>query len=87
MRRLDALAAIYDRLASAIVVTIMGALPAERQAIGQNRPQLLHQVKREARPPRALAMQEPNRGIQTHTFGGAAAVVRGPAANWRTAPG
>jgi sulfopyruvate decarboxylase subunit beta len=34
MRRLDALRAIYDRLASAIVVTIMGALPAELQSIG-----------------------------------------------------
>ena len=34
MRRLDALTAIYDRLASSIVVTIMGALPAELQSIG-----------------------------------------------------
>ena len=34
MRRRDALEAIYDRLASAIVVTIMGALPAELQSIG-----------------------------------------------------
>jgi sulfopyruvate decarboxylase subunit beta len=34
MRRLDALAAIYAQLADAVVVTIMGAVAAELQAIG-----------------------------------------------------
>jgi sulfopyruvate decarboxylase subunit beta len=34
MRRLDALAAIYDRLHDAVVVTIMGAVAAELQSIG-----------------------------------------------------
>ena len=34
MRRLDALHAIYPRLADAIVVTIMGAVAAELQSIG-----------------------------------------------------
>jgi sulfopyruvate decarboxylase subunit beta len=34
MRRRDALQAIYDRLADAVVVTIMGAVAAELQAIG-----------------------------------------------------
>jgi sulfopyruvate decarboxylase subunit beta len=34
MRRLDALAALYSRLESAVVVTIMGALPAELQSLG-----------------------------------------------------
>ena len=34
MRRLDALAAIYSRLADRIVVTIMGAVAAELQSIG-----------------------------------------------------
>jgi sulfopyruvate decarboxylase subunit beta len=34
MRRLDALAALYSRLESSIVVTIMGALPAELHSLG-----------------------------------------------------
>jgi sulfopyruvate decarboxylase subunit beta len=34
MRRTDALAAIYDDLADAVVVTIMGAVAAELQALG-----------------------------------------------------
>jgi sulfopyruvate decarboxylase subunit beta len=34
MRRLDALRAVYDRLQSRIVVTIMGAVAAELQSIG-----------------------------------------------------
>jgi len=33
-RRLDALKAVYDRLASRVVVTIMGAVAAELQSIG-----------------------------------------------------
>jgi sulfopyruvate decarboxylase subunit beta len=34
MTRLDALAAVYDRLADRVVVTIMGAVAAELQSIG-----------------------------------------------------
>jgi len=34
MRRLDALNAVYDRLQTRIVVTIMGAVAAELQSIG-----------------------------------------------------
>lgn len=34
MRRLDALNAVYDRLADRVVVTIMGAVAAELQSIG-----------------------------------------------------
>jgi sulfopyruvate decarboxylase subunit beta len=34
MRRLEALAALYSRLESSIVVTIMGALPAELHSLG-----------------------------------------------------
>jgi sulfopyruvate decarboxylase subunit beta len=34
MRRLDALTAVYDRLADRIVVTIMGAVAAELQSLG-----------------------------------------------------
>lgn len=34
MKRLDALAAVYDRLESCIVVTIMGAVAAELQSLG-----------------------------------------------------
>ena len=34
MRRLDALSAVYDRLANCIVVTIMGAVAAELQSLG-----------------------------------------------------
>jgi sulfopyruvate decarboxylase subunit beta len=34
MKRLDALAAIYDRLESCVVVTIMGAVAAELQSLG-----------------------------------------------------
>jgi sulfopyruvate decarboxylase subunit beta len=34
MRRLDALRAIYDELADAVVVTIMGAVAAELQSLG-----------------------------------------------------
>ena len=34
MKRLDALAAIYDRLADCAVVTIMGAVAAELQSLG-----------------------------------------------------
>jgi sulfopyruvate decarboxylase subunit beta len=34
MRRLDALTAVYDRLADRVVVTIMGAVAAELQSIG-----------------------------------------------------
>ncbi len=34
MRRLDALAAVYDRLAECAVVTIMGAVAAELQSLG-----------------------------------------------------
>jgi len=34
MKRLDAMAAIYDRLESCIVVTIMGAVAAELQSLG-----------------------------------------------------
>ena len=34
MKRIDALAAVYDRLADSIVVTIMGAVAAELQSLG-----------------------------------------------------
>jgi sulfopyruvate decarboxylase subunit beta len=34
MRRLDALTAVYDRLADRVVVTIMGAVAAELQSLG-----------------------------------------------------
>jgi sulfopyruvate decarboxylase subunit beta len=34
MRRIDALTAVYDRLADRVVVTIMGAVAAELQALG-----------------------------------------------------
>ena len=35
MKRLDALTAIYPRLENLVVVTIMGAVAAELQSIGQ----------------------------------------------------
>src|SRR5213594_4431690 len=34
MKRLDALTAVYDRIADRVVVTIMGAVAAELQSIG-----------------------------------------------------
>ena len=34
MKRLEAMAAVYDRLTSCIVVTIMGAVAAELQSLG-----------------------------------------------------
>ncbi len=41
MKRIDALAAIYDRLDSCIVVTIMGAVAAELQSLG-HRPNMFY---------------------------------------------
>ena len=65
MRRLDALAAIYDRLASAIVVTIMGALPAELQSIG-HRPNffyLQHAMGLASSMGLGLALSKPDRHV------------------------
>jgi sulfopyruvate decarboxylase subunit beta len=37
MKRIDAMAAVYDRLESCVVVTIMGAVAAELQSLGHRR--------------------------------------------------
>ena len=47
----------------------------ERQPVGQHRPQFLHQVEREARASRPVAVQEADRRIEADALGRAAAVV------------
>jgi sulfopyruvate decarboxylase subunit beta len=65
VRRLDALKAIYPRLESAIVVTIMGALPAELQSIG-HRPNffyLQHAMGLASSMGLGIALAKPNRQV------------------------
>src|SRR5579875_2306090 len=44
-------------------------------AVGQYRPQLFHQIKRQARPPRAVAMQKANGRIEPDTLRSGTAIV------------
>jgi hypothetical protein len=47
----------------------------ERQPVRERRPQLFHEVERQARPAGPQAVQEASRGVQAHAFQGAAAVM------------
>ena len=48
----------------------------KRQPIGQNGPQFLHQVKRQARAARPVAVEKADSGIEADTFGSTAAIMR-----------
>lgn len=65
MRRLDALGAIYDRLADRVVVTIMGAVAAELQSIG-HRPNffyLQHAMGLASSMGLGIALARPDRSV------------------------
>jgi sulfopyruvate decarboxylase subunit beta len=65
MRRLDALAALYSRLESSIVVTIMGALPTELYSLG-HRPNffyLQHAMGLASSMGLGIALAKPHRGV------------------------
>jgi sulfopyruvate decarboxylase subunit beta len=65
MKRLDALAAIYDRLQDRVVVTIMGAVAAELQSIG-HRPNffyLQHAMGLASSMGLGIALSKPHRQV------------------------
>jgi sulfopyruvate decarboxylase subunit beta len=65
MRRLDALNAVYDRLADRVVVTIMGAIAAELQSIG-HRPNffyLQHAMGLASSMGLGIALAQPHRQV------------------------
>ena len=65
MRRLDALRAVYDRLESRVVVTIMGAVAAELQSIG-HRPNffyLQHAMGLASSMGLGIALARPDRSV------------------------
>lgn len=65
MRRLDALNAVYDRLADRVVVTIMGAVAAELQSIGhrQNFFYLQHAMGLASSMGLGIALAQPDRQV------------------------
>jgi sulfopyruvate decarboxylase subunit beta len=65
MRRLDALRAVYDRLADRVVVTIMGAVAAELQSLG-HRPNffyLQHAMGLASSMGLGIALSQPKRQV------------------------
>ena len=65
MKRIDAIAAIHDRLADCVVVTIMGAVAAELQAVG-HRPNffyLQHAIGLASSVGRGIALTKPQQKV------------------------